>query len=236
MQCGCKLNALHPSSLSMFRKLSSSVMQTSVILPISLHSKWVSCFLLLKQLPSWCPWATHKIILATNPTPFPHTKLQQAKVKYTWIYHWSSCCCSGLVYASVPRSCCTLHRFACYRETFAFSMANRMTHPPAIQNACEPYKVKCEAPSGNKTSLKSSYRLLAELKNKAYKIIYISFPTNSTKRSGRTMLSVSLKLKSTNSYLGCNSREVFKQQSFILKSATVICSDSWAWWGFFSKK
>ena len=119
----------------MLRKLSSSVMQTSGILTISLHSKWVSGSLLLQQLPSWCLWARHQIVLAINPT--------QASYK-AWNSHGcitapadqaSAVPPLDLIYALIPRSCSILHRSACYRETFAFSMANTLTNPHDLHKA-----------------------------------------------------------------------------------------------------
>lgn len=47
---------------------------------------------------------------------------------------------SDLLYAPVSRSCSILHRFTCYEETFAFSKANSMTHPPAIKMPVNPIR------------------------------------------------------------------------------------------------
>ena len=122
-------------------------MQTSGILTISLHSKWVSGFLLLQQLPSRRPW-NDAPDYSRNRASQRHSrqvKVWNACGSMTEAAGWTSAVApSDLLAAPVPRSCPILHRFACYRETFAFSTANTMTHPPAIEIFVNPIKAECD--------------------------------------------------------------------------------------------
>lgn len=70
-----------------------------------------------------------------------------------------------------------------FGEAFAFSMANRMTQPPAIEETSELYKVKCDLPSGSKCP-PSEMRVVSRLgmfKEQGWNY-YFLLSTNSMKR------------------------------------------------------
>lgn len=122
--------------------------------------KQVGFWLLAHTLNEWVALCYSRNVIMMPPSKASNCSGNQSRpsrswndtsgksLKLTWIHRRASAAVmSTLLYASMPGFFPVLHGFTCYRTTFAFSMVNGMTHPPATERPVNPIRYK---PSGNK--------------------------------------------------------------------------------------